>query len=347
MYPTFKAAACHVAPVFLDKAATLEKALDLIQEGAKNGASLIVFPEVFISAYPVWAGLWAPLYTGDLFKRLVEESIQIDGAEMRALRHAARKAGVFVSIGINEKSPLSAGCLWNANVLISDEGEILVHHRKLVPTSYERLIWASGDGEGLRVADTRLGKLGMLICGENTNPLARFSMMAQGEQVHISTWPGGGIHPTRVPSSGANYDLTEAVRIRAQSYSFEAKVFGIVCSGVTDRKAYDFLVGRDPAVAEILDGTPRSISMFVAPTGEQMGEILQHDEGILYGDIDLGQLVAPKQVQDILGFYNRFDIFDLAVTRKRLEPIRFIDTSGRPAYPSLEDDEPPAMPAQT
>ncbi len=204
-YPKFKAAACHVAPVFLDSAASAEKAVALIGEAARAGAGLVVFPEGYMPGFPLWAALRAPIHNHDLFKRLAAESVRLDGPEIGLVRDAARRHGVLVSLGFSESTEASVGCLWNANVLIGRDGGILNHHRKLVPTFYEKLVWANGDARGLRVTPTEIGRVGMLICGENTNPLARYALMAQGEQVHISTYPPAW--PTRPPGESAAYDL--------------------------------------------------------------------------------------------------------------------------------------------
>jgi nitrilase len=245
----------------------------------------------------------------------------VDGPEVARLRAEARALGVMVSIGVSERSPVSAGGLWNSNLLIGDDGEVLVHHRKLVPTFYEKLVWASGDGAGLKVAEARLGRIGCLICGENTNPLARFALMAQGEQVHISSWPP--MWPTRRPSSGGNFNNVAANRIRASAHSFEAKAFGIVTAGYMDAAMRAFLIARDPAIAGVIDQTPRAASFFVDPTGEVLGDALQEEEGIAYAEIDLNQCVEPKQFHDVVGYYNRFDIFDLSINRTRLTPAKF------------------------
>jgi aliphatic nitrilase len=254
---------------------------------------------------------------------MAEQSVRVDGPEVARLCAEARALGVTVSIGISERSAVSEGCLWNANLLIGEAGDILVHHRKLVPTFYEKLVWSSGDGAGLKVAGTRQGRVGALICGENTNPLARFALMAQGEQVHISSWPP--MWPTRRPAGGGNFNNVGANRIRASAHCFEAKVFGIVTAGYMDRAMRDFLIARDGAIAEVVDHTPRAASFFVDPTGEVMGSVLQDDEGIAYAEIDLNACVEPKQFHDVVGYYNRFDIFDLSIDRTRLTPATFVE----------------------
>jgi len=341
--PTVRVAAVHAAPVFLDKCATAEKAVALIGEAARHGAQLIVFPESYIPAFPVWAALWAPIYNHDLFEAMVENSVAIPGPEVAQIAAAAKRHGVCVSIGVSEKSPVSAGCIWNSNLLIGEEGQLLNHHRKLVPTFYEKLVWASGDGGGLNVSQTAFGRIGALICGENTNPLARFALMAQGEEIHISCWPA--LWPTRKPVGGGNYDNVAANRIRAAAHSFEAKAFGIVCAGFMDGTMRDFLIRRDPTVAEIIDKTPRAASLFVDPTGTQLGDMLQNEEGIAYASFDLNQCIEPKQFHDVVGYYNRFDVFSLGVTRKRTAPVTWSDTVA-PWPDLLNDDALPAGPAR-
>ena len=335
MLPRFKAAAVHAAPVFLDKQATTKKAISLIREAAAASAEIVAFSETFIPAFPVWAALWAPIDNHDLFVRMADQSVPVDGPEVKAIRDEARALGIMVSIGISEKSPASVGAIWNSNLIIGEDGEILNHHRKLVPTFYEKLIWSGGDGAGLRVVDTRLGRIGQLICGENTNPLARYALMAQGEQLHISSWPP--VWPTRRPADGVNYHIAAATRIRASAHCFEAKVFGLVTAGVLDKTARDMLVARDPAAAAVLDSTPRAELFFLDPSGEQIGDALRDDEGILYAEIDLNRCVEPKQFHDVVGYYNRFDVFDLSVNRRRLSPATFTND----AVAALEASEPP------
>jgi aliphatic nitrilase len=188
------------------------------------------------------------------------------------------------------------------------------------------------------VCDTRIGRIGMLICGENTNPLARYTLMAQGEQVHISTYPP--VWPTREPKAGGNYDLASAIRIRAGAHSFEAKAFNIVSSGFMDRKMRDALVKVDPVAAEVLDNTPRAVSVVIGPSGEPVSDMLRDDEGLLYHEIDINHCVEPKQFHDVVGYYNRFDIFDLRVNRKRLKPIAFEERE--PGVDEAAPEEPAA-----
>jgi aliphatic nitrilase len=326
MYPKFKACSAHVAPVFLDAKGTVDKACSLIAEAAAAGAKLIAFPESFVPAFPIWAGVQAPIHNHEFFKRLAAQSIAVPGPEVQLLSEAARENGIIVSIGISERSPVSVGCLWNSNLLIGADGAMLNHHRKLMPTFYEKLIWAGGDGEGLRVCDTVIGKIGMLICGENTNPLARYALMAQGEQVHVSSYPP--VWPTRPSNQPGRYDLAAAIKIRAGAHSFEGKVFNIVSSAFLDKSAFEALPGLGREARDTLEQSPQAVSMFIGPSGEIISDTFCEAEGLLYQDIDISLCVEPKQFHDVVGYYNRFDIFDLAVTRKRLAPIRFLDDTG-------------------
>jgi len=341
-YPRFRACAAHVAPVFLDARATVQKACALIAEAAGAGAQLIAFPESFVPGFPLWAAVQAPIHNHDFFRRFAAESVEVAGPEVQQLRESAREHAIVVSIGISERSPVSVGCLWNSNLLIGATGEILNHHRKLMPTFYEKLVWASGDGAGLRVLDTPIGRVGMLICGENTNPLARYTLIAQGEQVHVSSYPP--VWPTRPPGDPGRYDLAAATKIRAGAHSFEGKLFNIVSSAFLDQSALDALRGLGREALEILEQAPRGVSMVIGPSGEVIGDILCEAEGLLYRDIDISQCVEPKQFHDVVGYYNRFDIFDLKVTRKRLVPITFSDTVSAPGEADrVQPGEPDAV----
>jgi aliphatic nitrilase len=246
MEQRIKVCAAHVAPVFLDAVATVAKACKIIGEAAANGARLIAFPESYVPGFPVWASLRAPIHNHEYFKAIARQSIEVPGPLTDQLCNAARRHQVFVSVGISEGTRASVGCLWNSNLLIGEDGSILNHHRKIVPTFYEKLVWANGDGAGLRVVETAIGRLGMLICGENTNPLARYALMAQGEQIHVSSYPP--VWPTRDPSEGGNYDLAAAIRIRAGAHSFEGKLFNVVASAFldvgTELMPYEFYARR-------------------------------------------------------------------------------------------------------
>ncbi|KAF5000055.1 hypothetical protein FGRMN_2066 [Fusarium graminum] len=283
---------------------------------------------------------------------MAKESIFADGDELRAIRSAAKENKIMVSIGFSEKTRFSSATLYNSNIFIAESGNVLIHHRKLMPTFFEKLTWAPGDGHGLRVADTAHGKIGNLICGENTNPLARYTLMAQGENIHISTWPP--IWPTRVPAEESeegprdnqdkpNYDNVTANRTRAAAHCFEAKCFGVLCSGVLGDDAIDTIADGSFHLTRVLRQSQRGATQFLDPTGAPLKgftidgetgeslatEFLQQAEGILYADLDLDDCIEGKQYHDVVGGYQRLDVFGLKVDRTRQEPITFTEDSSK------------------
>lgn len=322
-YPKYKVAAAHIAPVFNDNEKSLDKACDAIAEAARQDIKLLAFSECFLPGYPFWSRVARPTDSETFFIEHASRAIRINGPEINRLRAAARKHDIMVSMGFSEGTDISVGCLWNSNVLIGNDGSILNHHRKLVPTFYEKLVWANGDGAGLRVSDNGFGRVGMLICGENTNPLARFTLMAQGEQVHIATYHGMTAGPASDGTGG--YDVQAGIRIRAAAHSFEAKAFTIVASTPWDHTARAALEPLGKEILDRFDSGTRTISMIVDPMGKRISEELCEDEGFAVAEIDLVQAVKLKRIHDVVGYYNRFDIFNLTVNRKANRPVTFID----------------------
>ena len=317
--PTVKIAACHVSPVFLNAPATTEKALHLIDEAASNGAQLIAFPEVYIPGFPLWAGTSAPVDSGSMFPRYVSASIYADGPEITQLLNKAAEHKVVISMGFSERSRHSIGCLWNSNIVIGEDGQVLAHHRKICPTYWEKLIWSNGDGFGLRASPTdKCGIVGTLICGENTNPLARYSMMAQGEQIHIASYP-----PAWPTKRKAGYQNKTANAVRSAAHSFEAKCFTVACAAFLDDETKKVVIERDEAAAEVLENASQATTQFFGPDGVQLGDELCEKEGIAYATCDLNKSIEAKQLHDVVGGYQRYDIFELKVTRKRDEPVEW------------------------
>ncbi|KAG8355601.1 hypothetical protein FVEN_g6490 [Fusarium venenatum] len=348
-----RVAACHVSPIFLSARETTAKAITLIKQAARNKANLVVFPETYISAFPIWSSIRPPTDNHYLFERMAKESIFADSEEIRAIRNTAKQANIMVSMGFSEKTRFSSATLYNSNLFIGDSGDVLIHHRKLMPTFFEKLTWAPGDGHGLRVADNAYGKIGNLICGENTNPLARYALMAQGENIHLSTWPP--IWPTRVPPmeqstdepkstpDKPNYDNVTANRTRAAAHCFEAKCFGVLCSGVLGDDAIDIVSEGSSYLTQVLKQSQRGATQFLDTTGAPMKgftidsetgeevttECLQQEEDILYADLDVDQCIEGKQYHDVVGGYQRLDVFDLKVDRTRREPITFTEDNSQ------------------
>jgi nitrilase len=321
----YRVAAVQASPVYLDSKATARKACELIREAACNGARLVAFPEVFIPGYPYWAWMMNPFQGSPWFKRLYLASIAVDGEEVRAVQQAAAEAGVIVVIGINERSPVSMGTIYNTNLTIGADGTILGRHRKIVPTFAEKIVWGSGDGSSIRVHETALGRVGSLACGENTNTLARFALLSQGEQVHIANY-------VSFPFRG-NYDMPEAIKIRAGAHSFEGKVFTLVASSTVSAQMRDML-GTTPELRDMLSGSPNAFSGIFGPDGRLMTEPLIDIEGIVYAEIDLERCIELKQYQDIIGHYQRFDIFELHVNRNAQQPLHTVPDSPESSVPT-------------
>jgi aliphatic nitrilase len=314
----FKAATVQTAPVFLDTDATVAKAARLIAEAANDGARLVAFPEVFVSAYPYWNWIGDPVQGSRWFEHLARSAITIPGPEISKIAEAAAQHRINVVIGVNERSPSSIGTIFNSVVTISDEGRVLGCHRKLVPTWAEKLTWAPGDASALRVHDTSIGPLGTLACGENTNTLARFALIAQGELVHVANY-------ISLPVAPPDYDMAEAIRVRAAAHSFEGKLFTIVSCSIVSDEIIEMLEGDYPNARERLTRRSSAFSGFLGPDGRVIGEPLIDDEGIAYAEIDLSRCIQPRQMHDIAGQYNRFDVFEFRVNRKMLQPARFED----------------------
>jgi nitrilase len=245
-------------------------------------------------------------------------SITVPGPEVDRLCAAARANRIHVVIGVNERSAQNWGAIYNTMLFIGPDGTLLGKHRKLVPTWAEKLTWTGGDGSSIRVYDTAIGPLGGLACGENTNTLARFALLAQGELLHVASY-------IALPVAPPDYDMAEAIKIRAMAHSFEGKVFTVVaCSTISE----EIITAMEQLVPDARARLQRKSSAFsgvIGPDGRVVGKALIDDEGIVYADIDLQRCIQPKQMHDIIGHYNRFDVFQLTLNRTPLAPLQFRD----------------------
>ncbi|MDX7998026.1 carbon-nitrogen hydrolase family protein [Xenorhabdus sp. Reich] len=316
--PKFKAAAVQAAPIFLDTEATVDLVCQLIREAADNGAGLVAFPEVFVSGYPYWNWVMNPVQGSPWFEKLCKSAIEVPGPEIHKIAQAAARHHINVVVGVNERNPNGIATLYNTLVTISDEGRILGRHRKLVPTWAEKLTWANGDASSLKVHDTSIGPLGTLACGENTNTLARFSLLSQGELVHVASY-------ISLPVAPPDYDMAEAIRLRAAAHCFEGKVFTVVSCSTLSREIVKAMAASHPEAEEMLARPNSAFTGIIGPDGREIGHSLIDVEGIVYADIDLNLCIQPRQMHDITGHYNRFDIFDLKVNRRPINAIRFVD----------------------
>jgi aliphatic nitrilase len=316
-FPKFKAAAVQTSPVFLNVGKTVDKAISIIKEAASNGAQLVAFPEVFIAGYPYWNWIMTPVQGSKWYEQLYRNSITANGSEVEKICKAAKENNIHIVIGINERGD-SYGEIYNTNLIIDNHGNLIGKHRKLVPTWAEKLTWTSGDGSSLKVYKTEIGPIGTLACGENTNTLARFTLLSQGELIHIANY-------ISLPVAPPDYDMAEAIKIRAAAHSFEGKLFTVVSCSTISKEIMDTLRNDVPNVDDLLTRKNSAFSGIIGPNGAVVGQPLIDDEGIVYADIDLAKCIQPKQMHDILGHYNRFDIFDLRVNTAPTRKITFID----------------------
>jgi nitrilase len=315
-FPKFNAAAIQAAPVFLNREATVEKACRLILEAADRGAQLIVFPEVFVAGYPYWNRLDNPFRGKRYFCELIKNAVGVPSPATEKLCHCARQANAMVIIGINEKIPETLGTIFNSNLIIDRQGKIIGCHRKLVPTFVEKLTWGGGDGRSLRIYDTDCGKVGTLICGENLNTLARFALVAQGEQVHAANYPG---QPT---GDEANHDIRHTIEIRSAAHSFEGKVFTIAACSVFTHEIAD-LLGDTEEKKQMVGKGSIGLSGIFGPNGKLLTSPLDpNEEGMVIAEIDIEQIIEAKLHHDIAGNYNRFDVLSLNLNRRPQTAIR-------------------------
>jgi len=346
-YPKLRLASVQAAPVFLNREATIEKVARMTAEAKQNGADLVVFPESYIPTYPVWCLLLAPIDQHELFERLFANSVMVPSPAFSSLQEIARSNQIFLSVGVTEKEDYSMGAMWNTNILLDRDGNLLNKHRKLKPTWAEKLVWADGDGSSLKVSDTEIGRIGCLICGENTNTLARYSLVAQGEQIHLATYPP--CWPTKRPKEGAaataggGYNAGEITRMRAGAHCFEGKLFTAASSGVLDQDAIDQICFYDERLRPMLESVFPAASMIVGPDSNVVpggGPLIE--EGIVYADIDIAIETHLKGIHDIVGSYQRLDVFQVFVNQTPQSPATFYTNDRMKMTPasSFVSDEP-------
>lgn len=323
-----RVAAADKPSCMLDLDGGVQRVIETIQQAADNGVDLLVFPESYLPGFPVWTGLNRPIDGHDFFVKFAQSSPVIDGPEMVRIREAAGRCGVMVSLGISERAANSPGCLWNSNVLIGEEGTLLNHHRKLVPTFYEKLVWTPGDAAGLRVSVTKKARVGSLICGENGNPLARYILMAQGEQIHTASYPA--VWPFKDPRNAGAYDLPGAIHVRAAAHAFESKTFVVVSAAQLDAASIETISNGDDEISELLQACPRATSMIVDPAGERLETSLGEAEGIVFADVDLSTLIPLRQHHDMAGYYNRPELINVTVNSRRPTGVSWHDDWSEP-----------------
>jgi len=290
-----KVACVQVEPVIFDRDATIEKIGAICAEVAAEGAGLVVFPETFLPVYPSsrWARYFAGWDSGDaktLFAKLAKQSLELPSPAAERIGEIAREHGLWLAVGANE---LERGTIYNALLLYGPDGSLALHHRKLMPTNHERLVWGLGAGEGLTAVPTPIGKVGGLICWENMMPLARFALYEAGVEIYLA--------PTA--------DDSEDWHTSIQHIAREARAF--VVSPCVYQRASSY--PEDVPIAEGPDLLGRGGSAIVAPDGTYLAGPLWDEEGILYADLDPARLYAERQRFDPAGHYHRPDVFSLKV----------------------------------
>ncbi len=302
----FKVASVQASPVFLDRGRSIEKACGLIAEAGKAGAKIIVFPEAFVPTYPDWVWVIPPGQSGmhrELYGELLDQSVDVPSTATERLGKAAKAAAAYVVIGVNERNVEASGSsLYNTLLYFGPDGAFLGKHRKLMPTSAERLVWAAGAGDTLEVYDTPYGKLGGLLCWENYMPLARYAMYAWGTQIYVApTWDSADTWlPTlqHIAKEGRVVVIGSCIAMQRKD--------------IPDRYEFKKLYGDGGDDAWINQGN----SAIVNPDGYFIAGPAVETEETLYADIEPRKLREPRYWFDPAGHYARPDVFQLSVNRE-------------------------------
>ena len=309
--PTVKVAVVQAAPVLFDRQASVEKACELVYAAAENNAQLVLFPEAFIPAYP--RGLSFGMVVGsrkpegrEIWHRYWQNSVSIPGPATETLGEAVRETGVHLAIGVIEKdSQFSGGTLYCTLLYFGPDGQIIGKHRKLKPTGSERLIWGEGDGSTLTALSTPLGKIGGLICWENYMPLARMSMYSKGVEIYLA--------PTA--------DQRDTWQATMRHIASEGRCFVLGCNQYVTKDMYPTDLQDHLELKELPDVICRGGSVIVSPMGKVIAGPLYGEEGILYADLDMGEIVRSKMDFDVVGHYARPDVFQLTVNEQPALPV--------------------------
>jgi len=313
LLPKAKVAVIQAAPILFNREATITKASRLIQDASTQQANLILFPEAFIPAYP--RGLSFGTVVGSrtpagrrTWEKYWTNAIEVPGPETDALGAAAREAGAYLAIGVIERdSQFSHGTVYCTLLYFGPDGKLLGKHRKLKPTAGERLIWGEGDGSTLPVFSTPFGKIGGLICWENYMPLARMAMYSKGIDIYLA--------PTA--------DARDTWQATLRHIACEGRCFVLGCNQFVTREMYPQDLDGIEDLASQPDVLCRGGSAIISPLGEVLAGPLNGEEGILYADLDLGEVARGRFDFDVAGHYARPDVFRLIVNERPNAPVAY------------------------
>ncbi len=307
-----RAAAVQLSPDLHSRAATMEKVLAAIDDAAGRGASLVVFPETVVPYYPYFSFVTPAAQMGAEHLRLYAESVVVPGPETAAVAALARAHGIVVVLGVNERDH---GTLYNAQLIFDADGELVLKRRKITPTYHERMVWGMGDGSGLRVVPTAVGRLGALACWEHYNPLARYALMAQHEQIHCSQFPG----------SLVGQIFADQMEVALRQHALEAGCFVINATAWLTDTQIASIVLAGPLQNALRGGCFTAI---VSPDGKHLVEPLVDGAGLIVADLDFALIDKRKRMLDSVGHYARPELLSL-VLDTRPKPVLHTTGDGR------------------